>query len=136
MDRKLATFLYRFELEKGSKEFEIKVQHPSMLLVPPNRKNFPSWTQLSFKQCSICPLSPKEHHHCPCAVALIDVVDYFKESISYLEADVTIVTENRSFQKRTSLQMGISSMIGLLMASSGCPVLGMEQVVWRFKTRM
>ena len=40
-----------------------------------------------------------------------------------MEVDIEITTEARKYVKHTSLQSGISSLIGIYMVTSGCPVM-------------
>ena len=57
------------------------------------------------------------------AANLVDVVEYFKDVKSFEQTDVEIITANRTYSKHVPLQDGLSSLIGLLMPTSGCPHL-------------
>ena len=57
------------------------------------------------------------------AANLVDIIDYFKNAISYAEVDVEISTEARTYMKHTSVQNALWSLIGIYMVSSGCPIL-------------
>jgi len=86
------------------------------------------WTRLDFHRCGICPLSISEaekrfHGLCPAALAVFEAVDFFKDKISYEDVTVKITSPLRGYFKKTKIQEGLSSLLGLLMASSGCPVL-------------
>ncbi len=63
---------------------------------------------------------------------MIDVIGFFRNFVSFEEADIVVETEDRSSSEHTSLQAGISSIIGLCMATSGCPVLGKLKPMARF----
>ena len=41
----------------------------------------------------------------------------------YPEVDVVVSSEARSYMKRTSLQQGLSALMGIYMVTSGCPVM-------------
>jgi hypothetical protein len=41
-------------------------------------------------------------------------------------------TEEREYSKRTSLQKGVSSMLGIIMVTSGCPILNKLKPMVRF----
>ena len=56
-------------------------------------------------------------------MGLVEVVESFKNRLSHEVVDVTIRTPNRSYQKRASMQEVVSSLMGLHMASGGCPIL-------------
>jgi hypothetical protein len=122
MTEKRKVFKYRFEFADGArKEFEIALRSPSLELVPPRTGDLPAWTTLGFHQCEKCALSEKDCPQCPIAAGLVDIIEFFRESMSYTEADITLTTDVRDYHKHTSLQKGISSIVGLIMASSGCP---------------
>ena len=122
MAQKRISFHYKFTLPSGDmKEFDLQLDSETLSLVAPERESHPEWAQLSYKQCPNCPLPPKPL--CPIAANLVDVVDCFKDFISYEEADVEVATEERVYKKHTSLQKGISSLIGIYMVTSGCPIM-------------
>ena len=115
---------YKFNLSNGlRKEFSIALKTPSFQLVKGPIKTFPAWTKLGYHQCPNCPLDPMDNPHCPIAVNLVDVINFFKDYVSSDEAEIIISTKLREFRKLTSLQEGLSSIIGIYMVSSGCPVV-------------
>ncbi len=83
----------------------------------------PEWTRLEVSQCTNCPLSPESTPHCPVAVSIDEMVEFFADSYAHEEARVTVHAKERSYEKVCSLQIGIGSLLGLLMATSGCPVM-------------
>lgn len=114
---------YAFNLRNGGiKEFDVALDE-SLRLIPKKRKSYPEWTKLSHHQCPNCPLKESEHPRCPIAANLVDVVRFFKDSISWEEADIEITTEARQYRKQTTLQRGISSLLGIYMVTSGCPIM-------------
>ncbi len=82
------------------------------------------WTRLTFNQCPNCPLSIGEHAHCPVALDLETIVTRFRSLLSFQEAAVTVHTTERNYVKRCDIQTGLRSLLGLVMATSGCPILG------------
>ena len=115
---------YRFALaEGGVKEFALTLDPASLSLTSPPREPLPGWTRLGNHQCSICPLTEKEHPHCPIAANLAGVIEEFKDSISFHQAEISILTEAREYRKKAALQDGISGLIGIVMVTSGCPIL-------------
>jgi len=84
----------------------------------------PPWTLLTFNQCPKCPLSATEHSHCPVALDLEEIVTRFRGLLSFQEVTVNVHTAERSFSKRCDVQTGLRSLLGLVMATSGCPILG------------
>lgn len=69
------------------------------------------------------PSLTRPDHLCPIAARVVDLVESFRDSVSYEEVTVTVETAERSFRSRTSLQKGLSGILGIYMVSSGCPVV-------------
>jgi hypothetical protein len=117
-------FHYKFTLPNGKvKEFDLSLNRESLGLIPKKRASYPKWTQLSENKCTNCPLNESAHPRCPIAANLVDVIDFFKDALSYEEVDVEITTESRTYKKHAALQHALSSMIGIFMVTSGCPIL-------------
>ena len=82
---------YKFNLSNGlRKEFSISLKTPSFQLVKSPIKAHPAWTKLGYHQCPICPLDPMENPHCPIAVNLVEVINFFKDYVSSDEAEIII----------------------------------------------
>ncbi len=96
---------------------------PNSLALQINVETPPDWTRLEFEQCPNCPLDPEVHEYCPVAVNMSNVLMVFNEYLSYEMVNVTIETAERRYQKKVALQDAISSLIGIIMATSGCPVM-------------
>jgi len=107
----------------GQKRHVVHLDSASMALQSTAVEPLPEWTRLSFHQCPNCPLNPATHARCPVAVGLVEVVESFKDSVSHEIADVVVTTPHRSYRKSASLQEVVSSLMGLHMASGGCPIL-------------
>ncbi len=83
----------------------------------------PEWTKLSHHQCPHCPLSSASCLYCPIAVNLVGVIEAFTDVISHEEADVEVVTESRKYSARVNVTHAVGSLIGIFMATSGCPIM-------------
>ncbi|MBN2374255.1 hypothetical protein JXL19_10760 [bacterium] len=117
---------YKFKLNSGvQKRFPIRLKSPGLELDQDLRPlgSLPDWSLLGSNQCPHCPLDPRRYRYCPIAANLINVIDFFKDFISCDKAEISICTESREFRKYASVQDGLSSMIGLHMVTSGCPVM-------------
>lgn len=124
MSKKITTIIYDFKFSKGEqKQFTIRLRVPAMELVAPWRAFSPAWTHLTNHQCTNCPLDPAQHPHCPIAFNLVEVIEFFKDSWSTESADITVKTEGRDYHKKVPLPVGVSSLIGLHMVTSGCPIM-------------
>ncbi len=84
----------------------------------------PDWTLLGQHKCSNCPLEEETHPNCPMSLSLVEVIDYFKDNSSFEKVSARTVTHEREYFKETDLQSALKSLIGILMVTSGCPVLG------------
>jgi hypothetical protein len=81
----------------------------------------PSWTALEFHQCPNCPLTARDHPTCPVAVNLVDLVARCGGRPSYEEVRVEVTTPERRVVQTTTVQRAVSSLLGLLIATSACP---------------
>ena len=116
--------VYRFILADGKEEsFAMDFDPETMAYRPEVSGPPPEWTRLENNQCRNCPLKPADSPHCPVARNLAPVLERFVDHISFETAEVVVVTPAREYRKNVSLQRGIAAIFGLVMATSGCPVL-------------
>ena len=66
------------------------------------------------------------------AVNLAAVVETFKDAVSFESTTVTVETAERIYEKTTTLQKGLSSIIGIYMVTSDCPVMDRLRPMVRF----
>ncbi|MDA8792000.1 hypothetical protein N9N67_02070 [Bacteriovoracaceae bacterium] len=81
------------------------------------------WTNLENCKCESCPLNVKKHKQCPVAVNLSDFIETFKNQKSFSKVSTKVVTGQRTYLKESDLQTTLKSIFGLIMATSGCPIL-------------
>ena len=116
------TIQYLFSLGNDRKEtFDVFLDPNTLEIINRQTEELPPWTELEFHQCSHCPLTSDLHPHCPLAVTLIKVIGRFNNVVSHNEIELTVITNERQVSQKTTAQKGISSLIGLLFAASGCP---------------
>jgi hypothetical protein len=112
---------YRFSLGDGERvDFSIDPDRGAR-----SERSSPSpadWTKLEFCQCRNCPLSSRDHTYCPAALDIQQAAERFKEVISYARVKVEVETPSRNYSKECDAQTGLQSLIGLLMATSACPL--------------
>ena len=124
MNNKAIWFQYRFKFgEGGEKLFDVRLNRETLNLIKSKRELYPEWVNLSFFKCLTCPLEEVHYPYCPIAANLIELVDFFRDMISYEEVDLEIHCEERTYCKHTTLQQGISSLVGIYMVTSGCPIM-------------
>ena len=113
---------YEFKLPDNAKEsFKIRLNPESGEIVIPPSIDLPEWTRLGFEQCPNCPYDTADTTYCPAAVCIVDLVRCFNGLVSHDRVEVEIITNERRLVKKTAIQNGISSLMGLLIAASGCP---------------
>ena len=113
---------YKFKLDGVLLEsFEIHLDAQTGKIVIPSSNNLPEWTQLGFEQCPNCPYDTADTERCPAAVSIVDLVRCFNGLVSHDLIEVEVITSARRMIQQTAVQSGISSLMGLLIASSGCP---------------
>jgi hypothetical protein len=113
---------YFFQMPDGSREdFRIELNAATLELQGNIPDPLPQWTKLDFHQCPICPLEVSTHPHCPLAANIVGLVQRFDGLVSHDEIKVDVLTEERRITQYTSAQIGISSIMGLVIATCGCP---------------
>ncbi len=88
-----------------------------------NPAELPAWTRLEHCQCANCPLKPTQFAHCPAATEILPVVEAFREEDAYQRVAVSVTDERRTYTRDATLEEALRSLLGLKMATSGCPVL-------------
>ena len=125
-------FAYTFRLPGGTqRRFDVRLDAESLMSMPAANAPKPAWTKLQYYQCANCPMSD-DVERCPVAVNLAAVVETFKDAVSFESATVTVETTERIYEKTTTLQKGISSIIGIYMVTSNCPVMDRLRPMVRF----
>ncbi len=113
---------YRFDLPDGSqKSLDFAFDDAGFRLanaVPPEP---PFWTALKFNQCANCPLDAAQHAHCPAALQMVSAIEPLKALVSFDRVGVTVTQEERTIYADTTAQQAMSSVLGLIMATAGCP---------------
>ena len=126
-------FHYHINMEDGQKtEFRIVLDPETLTMVPFSSGPYPDWTALSYNQCQCCPLSTATHDVCPIAVNIADLVDRFKNILSHKNCLVVCETLDRTYSKNTSAMEGLTSVFGIIMATSNCPVMNFLKPMARF----
>ena len=124
---------YQFQTEDEQEEiFDIWLDQDTLESHCENRDELPEWVRLEFNQCGNCPLSPGDDPHCPAAENMVCIVERFADLLSHDQAKVVVATADRTVSSTTSVQRGVCSVMGLLMATSGCPMTSFFKPMARF----
>lgn len=113
---------YRFELPDGSqKSLDFSFNAGDFRLANAVPAAPPPWTELKFNQCANCPLNAAQSPHCPAALHMVSAIEPLKALASFDTVGVTVTQAERTVYAETSAQMAMSSVLGLIMATAGCP---------------
>jgi hypothetical protein len=122
---------YQFDIEGGGTfQFQVDVQRQYTQEI--DRADHPFWTELEYHQCDNCPLAKGCWKHCPVAVDLRHVFAAFSPLASFRKVAVSVRTPEREYRHYCDLQIGLNSLMGLIMATSACPILAELRPLARF----
>jgi len=125
-------YTYQFNFpDKEVIELKLEIDCSSVTLRQ-NNEDQPFWTELGFNQCPNCPLNIEKETVCPVAQNLTPLLNVSNTLVSYDEVSVTIMTANRTISADTTVQRAMSSILGLIMATSPCPHLEFLKPMARF----
>ncbi|MFA7227930.1 MAG: hypothetical protein WC061_02760 [Melioribacteraceae bacterium] len=128
------TINYHYKLEfAGGKEmiFDINLDKDTLANLD-EQSNLPEWTKRESFGCtnSSCPLL--NHETCHIAKVVHKQIHTFKNIVSTEPVNATLTTDERTFNKKCSIQTAVASITGILMATCGCPVLSKLKPMVRF----
>ncbi len=106
------------------KTFDLEIDNKDMSIIPDDSTEPPEWAELKNFKCPNCPLNLDEHKFCPLAINLSNVIEFFQLLPSYQEVIVIVNSKERRTQKETTVQIGVGSLLGIIMSCGGCPVIG------------
>ncbi len=124
---------YTYQFKTGQiKKFLIQLEPDTLALQIKRRQNIPLWALLNHKQCENCSLDVGTHTYCPIALNIVDIAEQFQDMVSHENVVVTVTTEERVYARETTIQQGLSPLIGIIMTTSGCPVMDYLKPMVRF----
>lgn len=113
---------YRFAFTDKEIEIPLKLDGDTLLLSNgATPRKYPDWVSLEFHTCENCTLKSEECAHCPIMMNLYEVQKEFNTIMSYEKVTLHVITKERTIIQETTAQRGLSSLLGLIMATSGCP---------------
>ncbi len=109
---------YVFQLESGAEHrFDVELNRPAAT------GDLPDWTLLDTHKCGNCPLASTPGARCPAAADLVPIVEKFSALASIDNVEVRVLREQYEAHKRTDTQTALSALMGLILATSACPIL-------------
>jgi hypothetical protein len=125
--------VYNFEMQSGEKiVYPIFIEEKTGSLILEGQEISPEWTVLENCQCRVCPLRIDINPYCPIAFNINRLVEYFKDVYSTDKMRISVTTQERTYVKEAPAQRGLASILGLIMATSGCPVMNFLKPMARF----
>jgi len=127
------TITYEFEFQNGEKfVYPLKLDKETVSLISDRKAPLPPWTKLEHFQCVVCPLLKEKEPYCPIAVNIADLIEHFKDIQSTEHVQITVYTEERTYRKEAPAQKGLSSIFGIIMATSNCPIMNFLKPMARY----
>ena len=127
------SFRYVFLFPDDREEvFDLNLDACTLDLLEDIPEELSSWTSLDFHQCPNCQLTIQAHPNCPAAAHLVKLIAACKNVLSFDVLHVDIISPERIISKGTTAQKAVSSLMGLIMATSGCPHLSFLKPMARF----
>ena len=124
---------YRFRFPNGREvRFPVELEGATLSPLKNPPPVLPDWTRLDFHQCEGCPLSLDEQDYCPLAGRIEPLVEHMSDVVSIDEMRVTVILDERTVTRDATAQEGISSLMGILVATSGCPSTAFLKPMARF----
>ncbi len=129
------TYKFNFNNPKLSEvSYKLLLNEKTTALVTPDSSNpkLEKWTDLNFCKCENCPHSEKDTKACPIAKNISNMVFFFKDHKSFEKCTIGVHTEQRSYMKKGDVQTGLFSILGIVMATSGCPFMDFLRPMARY----
>jgi len=124
---------YKFIFEDGSRfKYLMTLDGKTLSLKTDHDSIGAPWTELENHKCEVCPLKKETHPHCPIAKNLHQMGEDFKDHMSIDEVRVIVKTEERTYYKKVDMQEGLFSIFGIIMSTSGCPIMNFLKPMARF----
>ncbi|MBI5891827.1 MAG: hypothetical protein HZB47_14355 [Nitrosomonadales bacterium] len=132
MDQGLA-ISYRFIFPNNREDLiVVKIDKQTMESLPEDSGTPPAWCRLDFHQCPNCPLQTANQPNCPLATRLVRLMAACQNVLSHDEVKMEVTTPERMVTKNTTAQRAVSSLMGLVMATSSCPHMAFLQPMARY----
>lgn len=113
---------YTFGSKDGDKlHYWLQLDSDSLQLISDPVSGLKPWMALDFEQCPNCPLDVKKTPFCPAAMHLEGFIEDCGNLPDSDDISLTVVTSERTITADTTTQRALSSLLGLILATSGCP---------------
>ena len=109
----MKTIDYKFIFADGrEKEFNFQWDKDKIELSGAKTTDvLPEWTELDFCKCSNCPLKSAVTRHCPMAVSLVNLVQYFDGLKSFEKVYLEVLIDGKKISQDTTVQKAVGAMM-------------------------
>lgn len=126
-------YRYTFIFQNGrEKVFEILLDKKTLNIIRQSSEEPPEWARYENFECAEAECAKRHNDYCPLAVNMQDILQFFSDIPSYEKVTIRAEANERIYMKETSVQSGVGSLLGLIMPTSGCPVLAKLKPLVRF----
>ncbi|CAA7617771.1 conserved hypothetical protein [Candidatus Terasakiella magnetica] len=124
--------VYRFFVGTDqSQTVDLLFDKKTFRLLIPETAPRPDWAKLSHQRCANCTL-PDDCSYCPAALGIAMFLPAFENRVSHEKTVVEVETPNRTIVAKTTFQSAMASLMGLVCATSGCPLTRFLRPMARF----
>lgn len=129
-----SVYKYHFIFNKDKEVvFEVNLDPVTFQYIQPSSQEQPEWARLDYIACDQCICRQEGLDFCPVAVNIADIVTVFGDVVSYDVVNVTVEAKDRLYVKeQVSIQHALSSLLGIIMTTSGCKDLDMLKPMVKF----
>ena len=135
MENSSSEFHLKYSFNFGGnieKSFDVNLDSKTLFILDSGNSKTPDWALLKEFKCSNCPLESSSTLYCPLAKHLAVVIEFFQNLPSFQEVTVRVESNERTTYKNTTVQIGVGSLMGIIMSCSGCPIVGKLRSLVRF----
>ena len=129
--RETLDFLYHIVLPSGRIDHLVRLDAETLEACTTDVPA-PDWARLEFHICPNCPLADSGTPDCPMAKSLAGLLADAGKAVSHDKARVVVQSSFRTISADTTAQRAFGSMMGLVMATCGCPDMAWLRPMARF----
>lgn len=132
-EQDLIKFKYSFIFADGKNiDFSIRLDSHNLNYVADNHDVPADWAKLENGQCPNCALDSATIMYCPVCLRIHNILNAFLNTASYEKVKVIVQAAERVYSSDTTIQKGLSSMLGIYMVTCGCPILSQIKPMVRY----
>ncbi|MGR8934466.1 MAG: DUF6901 family protein [Gammaproteobacteria bacterium] len=111
---------YRIASSQQQVTLQLEIDEATVTLKNPHASDLPAWAALEYEQCPNCELRAETTPYCPIAANLTLLLDLCDTLASFETVELEVITRQRKIVGKTTAQRAVTSLLGLIMATSAC----------------